>query len=622
MVDLGEEAYPEMVGEVIWGTEALRTEGISLAQFLYLLGVKPTWDKTGTVTGIEVIPLEELTLNINGTIYNRPRIDVFATIVSNNPNWINLLTSAVSTVNDLKESTTDNYVKKHYKESPSLERLFGLPGAVLEGTGVSDLLNNAGTKLGEDTGLTEELASVYESRIGHSWNVDDDGNIVVKNDSETFTYLLEHINLVIQNLDSTWRYLDSDDYVDWFGGLLNAANVHGTIVNTVLLDIRNKNTVIANTLGEEVKRETRTTLLNPQWLGEMTSEVGGWNQMSMNFENLMKTMLTTQGYKENQAGKAILDTSGGNNAGIVGNGLLREIAKTVAYSEYFTIDAQYKSYAFQSMAGWLLTSDMAGYWENKDTNLKKDLLQKYVDNANRYGVACCHHTCGNINFHEWIIRTGAALGVKGLPEYSQIYASATKNPDAIYADPSDASATISTEGTGEMDVSEGVSEYLNEGATSEANAMAMATAGASGLADSADADGNASVMANNNNGGTGTGDSGTGSGSGSIGAGSGSGSSTGSGSGTADVSGQGGQNGTVSANGDSQAGNNPSAGSSSAGGESGSSAGAASMYEIVKKNVGKPPSPQSEISIGYLIFVIIILVIFFIGFTKPNVRSK
>ena len=806
MVDLGEEAYPEMVAEVIWGTEILRTEGISLAQFMYLLGVKPVWDKTGKVTGIEVMPLEDLTLTIDGTVYNRPRIDVFATIVCNNPDLLSLLTNAVYEVSQLNESFTQNYLKKHYNETGSLERLFGLPGAVLEGTGVADLLNNAGTKLNESSEISTELASVYESRIGHSWNVDEDGNIVVKDDPQAFSYLLEHVDLIIQNLDSTWRYFDSDDYVDWFGGLLNAANVHGNIVNTVLLDIRDKNKVVTSTLGEEVKRETRTTLLNPQWLNDMTSEVGGWNQMSMNFENLMKTMLTTQKYKENQAGKAILDTSEGNNAGIIGDGLLKELAVLVTYSDYFTIDAQYKSYAFQSMAGWLLTSDMAGYWKTSNEYLRKDLLQKYVDNANRYGVACCHHTCGNINFHDWIIKTGASLGVKGLSEYSQIYASATKNPDAIYTDPSDASSSISTGGTGSgsgsVDISEGIGEYLNNGATSEANAMARAGAGATGLTDSSNNNGNAKSMASVNRGGTGTGDSGSSQGEGSAGTNTGSGNGTdneqasegngtGSGNGTSDSdsksesgnntsseetddsktdtnstaeepkeqeevtpsetnqtttpetdtnsttpetdtnkttepetqtnetttpetdtnsttpeveknettepksdtnsttpetqtnttvpevdtnstevpetqtnsttpqsSDQDGQNTTITDNTDSGAGESPEVNTdsdpseptqepepepssessqdssqtqvnqvnvvegSSAGGEAGSSAGSPSIYEIVQKNVGKPPSPQSEIAIGYLLFVVLLLIIFFVGFTKPNARDK
>jgi len=545
MVNLGEESFPEVVGEVIWGTEALRTEGISLAQFMYLLGVKPVWDKTGKVTGIEVIPLDELTITIDSTIYSRPRIDVFATIVCNNPDWLSLLTQSVEVVNALNESTTDNYVKKHFNETGSLERLFGLPGAILEGTGVSDYLNNAGTSLNESSDIAVELASVYESRIGHSWNVDDEGNVIVKDDGEAFAYLLEHVDLIIQNLDSTWRYLDSDDYLDWFGGLLNAATVHGTIVNTVLLDIRDKNTVVTSTLGEEVKKETRTTMLNPQWLSEMTDEIGGWNQMSQNFENLMKTMLTTQNYKENQAGKAVLDTSKGNNAGIIGNGLLRELARTVTYSEYFTIDAQYKSYAFQSMAGWLLTSDMAGYWKTEDNALRKDLLQKYVNNANRYGVACCHHTCGNINFHEWIIKTGTSLGVKGLSEYSINYASATKNPDAAHVENPESGSTASTDGTGTVDISEGISEYLNDGATGEANAMAMAGQNAKGFADSSSSIGMAASMTKTYNTGTGAGESGNNTGTGDVGEGNGTGTGTGSGDGDdSENSGSGSGNGT------------------------------------------------------------------------------
>ena len=681
MIDLGEETFPELIGEVIWGTEVLRTEGISLSQFMYLLGVKPVWDKTGTVTGVEVIPLENLTITIDSTVYQRPRIDVFSTIVCNNPNWLGLLTQSVELVNSLNESTNDNYVKKHYAETGSLERLFGLPGAVLEGTGVSDMLNHVGTTLSESAGIAKDLASVYESRLSHSWNVDDDGNIVVQDDSEGFTYLLEHVNLVIQDLDSTWRYLDSDDYLDWFGGLVNAATVHGTVVNTMLLDIRDKNTVVTSTLGEEVKKETRTTVLNPQWLSEMTDEIGGWNQMSQNFENLMKTMLTTQNYKENEAGKAVLDTSDGNNAGIIGDGLLKETAKMITYSEYFTIDAQYKSYAFQSMIGWLLTADMDNYWKTADDDLRRDMIQKYVDNANRYGVACCHHTCGNINFHNWIIKTGTALGVKGLSEYSVQYASATKNPEAAYTTYEGTAPKSSTEGTGTTDISDGIGEQINSGAGGEADAFSMAGKGAQGVADSTSDVGTAAVMAAGSNFGTGSGGSGTSGGSGDgAGTGDGSGSGTGSGdgddsqnsgngtgngTGSSDAQGQSNgtsDNGTENGNGNSNSDSNQNSsdnlvktnsttsdgsssnageeastdssssdsssaelsqsGSSSAGGHAGAAAGAQSVYELVKKNVGSPPSSQSEIAIGYLLFIVVILLIFFFGFTRPNSRYK
>ena len=91
----------------------------------------------------------------------------------------------------------------------------------------------------------------------------------------------------------------------------------------------------------------------------------------------MKTIFTTQKYQENQKGKAVAVTSQGNNAGIVGDGLLREVAELITESDYFKIDAQYKSYAFQSMAGWLLTSEMSGFWKNGNSQLTKNLLQKY-----------------------------------------------------------------------------------------------------------------------------------------------------------------------------------------------------------------------------------------------------
>jgi cobaltochelatase CobN len=38
------------------------------------------------------------------------------------------------------ENETNNFVNKHYAENPSLDRLFGLPGNILEGTGMSNLI--------------------------------------------------------------------------------------------------------------------------------------------------------------------------------------------------------------------------------------------------------------------------------------------------------------------------------------------------------------------------------------------------------------------------------------------------------------------------------------------------
>merc|ERR1712164_55759 len=59
--------WPETIACVLWGTDNIKTYGESLAQILWLVGVKPMPDSVGRVNKLELIPLEEL---------GRPRVDV------------------------------------------------------------------------------------------------------------------------------------------------------------------------------------------------------------------------------------------------------------------------------------------------------------------------------------------------------------------------------------------------------------------------------------------------------------------------------------------------------------------------------------------------------------------
>jgi cobaltochelatase CobN len=281
-------SWPQLNAIVIWGTEVLRTEGVSLAEFLYFMGVEPTWDHNGKYKDLKVIPLENLTLKLSdGSIINRPRLDVFTTIVSSNPQWIKMLNDAVKLVYNLNESSTgknienyvikhiDEYIKAYNKTEGALDRVFGLRGAILEGTGVSDLAPSVTNWQDSEEGISNELSSVYMSRISNAWNVNENGKIEVNNNTDQFTYLLSHLTLLTQNLDSTWRVTDSDDYADWFGGLLNAANTLGAKVNTQLLDIRDKNNILSSTLVEEIQKEIRDTLLNPTYIDSQINSASG-----------------------------------------------------------------------------------------------------------------------------------------------------------------------------------------------------------------------------------------------------------------------------------------------------------------------------------------------------------
>lgn len=634
MKDLGEDTYPEMVAEVIWGTEVLRTEGISIAQFLYLLGTRPIWDQSGKVIGLEVIPLEELTITIDGVVYQRPRIDAFATIVTNNPYWIGLMYNATIMVSQLNESEDDNYVIKHLKEDDSIYRLFGLDGPKLEGTGVSDLLNNIASWQDSKDGVSYEAASVYESRISNAWTVEN-GKIVVKSaQKESFVYLLSNVDLVIQNLDSTWRYLDSDDYTDWFGGLLNAANVHGATPNTMLLDIRNKNNLVTSTMSQEVSKEVMGTITNPQWLQMITSSIGGWNQLAQNFENMIKTIFTTQNYAEDENGKAIHQTNRGNNTGAISAELFTNVVKTMVYSEYIIADADYKSFSVQSILGWTMTMAMNNYWKTNDNTLIRDMIQKYVNAANKYGVACCHHTCGNVNLHEWILKTGSQFGVKGLERYSQQYYAATNTGtvlgtgdsgqgagDGPGGDGSGSSAGTEIggenfQGFADNGVSGMQGQYQGSGSSSASgSAISQMTGDAS--QSGGDSSGNTDNSGNSASNGTANG-SGTNDGTGSQG------SSTGS----SNQNGQANGGGNSTNSGDSSVGEATSSDSSSADASSGeasaASAGAtsatATVMEVSAKG-GQKASSQAEISLGYIIAIVVLAFIFFAGFMKRSPRD-
>lgn len=63
--------YPETVAVNLWGLDAIKTRGESVAIVLALVGAKPVKEGTGRIVRYDLVPLEEL---------GRPRIDVLASL--------------------------------------------------------------------------------------------------------------------------------------------------------------------------------------------------------------------------------------------------------------------------------------------------------------------------------------------------------------------------------------------------------------------------------------------------------------------------------------------------------------------------------------------------------------
>lgn len=413
--------FPETIGMVMWGTELLRTDAIAIGEFLYLMGVTPTWDSYGNINGTSLIPPNDLTITINGNQMQRPRVDVFTTAVTGTQSWINLLNSAVKlAAGATGETMGQNYIVKHVALNPSLDRVFGLPGLVLEGTGVSDLLPN--TSKWEST---QELASVYLSRMSNAWRSTDSGVGVSKNsngvdiekNTATFEYLLKNADIVTQNLDSTWRLLDSDDYYDWYGGLLMTSRQLGGNPDGLVTDMRNQNNIVTRSYQDEIELEIRSQILNPAYQNSLLNTASGWNEYVQNYQDLFAFSATT-------------------NA--VSNNLWTQVSQNLLNIANSGLSKDYQGYAMESMLGWTIEAAKRDMWQ-PSSQMLKDLANTNIETTVKYGVTCCHHTCGNLVFNQWVIKM-SSLSPSTLQQYADTMNGATSMGLEVEGNPSDSSS--------------------------------------------------------------------------------------------------------------------------------------------------------------------------------------
>jgi cobaltochelatase CobN len=263
--------YPRMIGLVAWGTSAMRTGGDDVAEILALLGVRPRWQaESRRVTGVEVIPLEEL---------GRPRIDVTVRISGffrdAFPHLVTLLDDAVAAVATLDEPDEQNFVAAHVRADAerlaaelgadaawrrATTRVFGSkPGTY--GAGLLQLLDSRDWR-GDD-----DLAAVYEAWGGFAYGRGLDGAPAREAMRDSYA----RIEMAVKNVDSREHdILDSDDYYQFHGGMVATVRaLTGREPAAYLGDSSDPSRVRARTLTEETRRVFRARVANPRWIASM-----------------------------------------------------------------------------------------------------------------------------------------------------------------------------------------------------------------------------------------------------------------------------------------------------------------------------------------------------------------
>ncbi len=262
VADHGE--HPASIGLVVWGTSAMRTAGDDIAEALWLLGMRPVWDRASRrVTDLEVVPLAEL---------GRPRIDVTLRISGffrdAFPHVVDMLDGAVRTVAALQESDADNYVRAHVQadvaagtdERRATARIFGSkPGAY--GAGLLPLIDSRDWKTDAD------LAEVYAVWGGYAYGKDLPGVPARADMERAYT----RMRVAAKNQDTREHdIVDSDDYFQYHGGMVAAVRaLTGTSPDAYVGDSAVPDTVKTRSLQEETHRVFRARVVNPKWIAAM-----------------------------------------------------------------------------------------------------------------------------------------------------------------------------------------------------------------------------------------------------------------------------------------------------------------------------------------------------------------
>lgn len=375
--------FPRKVSYTFWAGEFIESEGATIAQVLYMLGVEPVRDRMGRVTDLALIPSETL---------GRPRIDVVVQTSGQlrdlAASRLTLITKAVQMASEAKDDMFANYVnqgtintEKRLVESGvapdkarhlSGMRIFGgLNGSY--GTGIKAFIEK-----GDAWDKTREIADVYMNNMSAIYGSEEEWGAFVQ---DLFRISLEHTDVIVQpRQNNTWGALSLDHMYEFMGGV-NASieQVTGKVPDTYLADYRNRNRRKLQELKEAIGVESRTTILNPEYIKEKMK--GGASSAA----TFAKTIRNTYGWDatksdaiDNELWDAIYET-------------YVEDKHRLGVQEYF--EGQ-NPFALQEIAGVMLETARKGLWQADGTKIGR-LADLYADLVERHGASGSEFTDNN-----------------------------------------------------------------------------------------------------------------------------------------------------------------------------------------------------------------------------------
>jgi magnesium chelatase subunit H len=350
--------YPETIAVVLWGTDNIKTYGESLAQVMWMVGVKPIPDALGRVNKLELLSLEEL---------GRPRIDVvincsgvFRDLFINQ---MNLLDKAVKMAAEANEPWEMNFVRKHaLKQAEDLGVSVRQAATRVFSNASGSYSSNVNLAVENSTWESEaELQEMYLTRKSFAFSSDNPGTM--EQDRKIFESALKTADVTFQNLDSAEisltdvsHYFDSDPTK-----LIGSLRGDGKKPASFIADTTTASAQVRS-LSETVRLDARTKMLNPKWYEGMLSH--GYEGV----RELSKRLVNTMGWSA--------------TAGAVDNWVYEDVNETFINDEAMQKRLMnLNPHSFRKMVSTLLEVNGRGYWETSESNLDRlrELYQEVED---------------------------------------------------------------------------------------------------------------------------------------------------------------------------------------------------------------------------------------------------
>lgn len=384
------DSIPRKVSYTLWSGEFIETEGATIAQVLYMLGVEPLRDAFGRVTDLKLIPSEEL---------GRPRIDV---VVQTSGQLRDLAASRLFLINRAvemaaaaKDEKFENQVAagvveaertliekgltpKDAREISTFRVFGGMNGGY--GTGIQGMVMS-----GDRWESEKEIADTYLNNMGAYYGSEKNWEAFRQ---FAFEAALTRTDAVIQPRQSnTWGALSLDHVYEFMGGLnLAVRNVTGKDPDAYLSDYRNRNNFRMQEVKEAIGVESRTTIFNPAYIKEkMKGEAGGAGAFAEIVQNT---------YGWNVMKPAAIDKEMWDE---IYNVYVKDKFE-LGVQKYFETQ---NPAALEEITAVMMETIRKGMWQATEQQIA-DIARLHTDLVNKYKPSCSGFVCDNAKLRQFI----------------------------------------------------------------------------------------------------------------------------------------------------------------------------------------------------------------------------